>query len=220
MLRALLFDIDGTLMDTFDAILESMNVALQEVGMDSLTREELRPLIGRTVASQMDILRGVTGAVVDSIHETYYRAFAERVRSGVRLYPGVRETLEALTDYSIGTITTRRRTVAQLMLRVGRIDGHFTAIVGGDEVSRPKPYPDLVQRACAALNVSPHEAVAVGDSPVDILAGRSAGTLTVAVMYGYGAKEELIDSAPDATIADFRELPKALKGLSVTVSND
>ncbi len=214
MPKALLFDIDGTLIDTFDYILEAMNLAMMDASMAPLERDELMPLIGRDVASQMAILRRVSGRVVDDIHEAYYRHFMEFVRRGVRLYPGVRATLEGLPGYLIGTITTRRRFVARQMLVIGRIEKHFTAIVGGDEVERPKPHPDLIHRACEALHVAPSEAVAIGDSPVDILAGRAAGALTVAAMYGYGRKEELVKSKPDETVKAFSELPEALARLS------
>lgn len=213
MLKALLFDIDGTLVDTFDAILTSMNIAMEEVGAEPLRREELRPLIGRTVASQLAILRGMSGRVVDTVHEAYYRHFADLVRTGARLYPGVREALEVLRGYTMGTITTRRSSVAQLMLQVCQIDKFFTTIVGGDEVTRPKPHPDLVQRSCDSLGVSPREAVAVGDSPVDILAAMAAGARTVAVLYGYGDRGEIEGARPEETIDDIRDLPAAVERL-------
>lgn len=213
MLRALLFDIDGTLIDTFEAIHTSMNLAMEEVGVGPLRRDELRPLIGTTVASQLAALRGMSGPVVETIHEAYYRNFADLVRDGVKLYPGVRETLDVLRGYAIGTITTRRSRVARMMLRVGQIEGYFSTIVGGDEVSRPKPHPDLVQHSCDSLGVSPREAVAIGDSPVDTLAGRAAGTRTVAILYGYGDRSEIEEARPEEVINDFMELPAAIERL-------
>ncbi len=213
MLKALLFDIDGTLVDTLDAIHKSMNLAMEEVGAKPLRREELRPLIGTTVASQLAALRGMSGQIVETVHEAYYRHFADIVRDGVRLYPGVRETLEVLRGYAMGTITTRRSRVARMMLRVGHIERYFSTVVGGDEVSRPKPYPDLVKLSCDSLGVPPREAVAVGDSPVDILAGKGAGTQTVAVLYGYGERDEIEEAEPEETIGDFMELPAAIRRL-------
>ncbi len=190
-----------------------MNMAMEEVGTEPLRPDELRPLIGRTVASQLATLRGMSGPVVDIIHETYYQNFTDLVREGVTLYPGVRETLKALQGYAIGTMTTRRGHVARLMLQVGQIEAYFTTVVGGDEVALPKPHPDLVKRSCESLGVFPPQAVAVGDSPVDIIAGRAAGTHCVAAVYGYGSRAEIDKSGPDEVITDFSELPQALDRL-------
>ena len=125
MLLALLFDIDGTLMDTFEAILASMNAALGEFSVEPLTRDELRPLIGMPVQRQMDLLRGMHGPVVDRITDLYYVYFLERVEQGLPLYPDVKETLARLGDHPISTMTTRRLEGARRMLEVAGIAPFF-----------------------------------------------------------------------------------------------
>jgi HAD superfamily hydrolase (TIGR01509 family) len=211
MALALLFDIDGTLMDTFDAILASMNAALAEVGVQALTRGELRPLIGMPVARQLDLLRGMQGPAVDGITDRYYVFFMEHVERGLPLYPGVKETLAALADRPISTMTTRRLEGARRMLEVSGIAPFFQAVVGGDEVSRPKPYPDLPLFSARALGVPPEQCVVVGDAPVDILAGRSARMWTVAASYGYGSSVGLHEAKPHATIERFADLPAVIE---------
>ncbi len=213
MALALLLDIDGTLMDTFDAILASMNAALDEFGVKPLTRDELRPLIGMPVQRQMDLLRGMQGPVVDQITDRYYAYFMEHVEAGLPLYVGVKETLAQLADRPIGTMTTRRLQGARRMLEVSGIAPFFKAVVGGDEVSRPKPYPDLPLFSARALNVAPEQCVVVGDAPVDILAGRSARMWTVAVSYGYGSAVALREAKPHATIERFPELTAVIAEL-------
>lgn len=99
------------------------------------------------------------------------------------------------------------------MLRVAGVDRYFRAIVGGDEVPRPKPSPDLPLHAARALRVPPSRAAVVGDSPVDILAGRAAGTWTVAATYGYGELPALREAGPNAEIARFPDLPDVLDDL-------
>ncbi len=210
---ALLFDIDGTLMDTFDAILDSMNTALAEFAVPPLTRDELRPLIGMPVQRQMDLLRGMHGPVVDQITDRYYEFFLEHVERGLPLYPGVRETLAQLAGRPISTMTTRRLQGARRMLEVSGIAPFFQAVVGGDEVSRPKPYPDLPLFSARALGVPPERCVVVGDAPVDILAGRSARMWTVAASYGYGSSAALHEAKPHATIARFADLPGVVADL-------
>ena len=210
MALALLFDLDGTLFDTFDQILEAQNAAVTEAGVRPLTREELRPLVGMPVARQLQILRGMEGPVVAAITESYYRRFEAMVRRRVTLYPGVTETFPSLAGRPIGTMSTRRRDVADLMLRMAGIRTYFTTVTGGDEVSRPKPEPDLPRHAAKAIGVAPPEAVVVGDAAVDILAGRAAGAWTVAVTYGYGDLAALREARPHAEVARFADLPRAV----------
>jgi len=214
MSLALLLDVDGTLMDTFEDILASMNLALSEVAVSPpLGADELRPLIGRPVAYQMSALRGTPQGLAAEINDRYYRHFTAIVRERVRLYPGVEQTLQALSGRRIGTFTTRRKEVAGIMLRVAGIEKHFTAITGGDEVSRPKPNPDLALHAAKAIGVPPGMAVIVGDAPVDIQAGRAAGMRTIAATYGYGGLGPLREAGPDLELASFEELPRALESL-------
>ena len=210
---ALLFDLDGTLMDTLDAILAAMNAALKEMGEPPLSREELRPLIGMPVARQMAVLRGMDAETAAAVNDRYYVHFQQLVRKGVALYPGVREGLQALSPRPMTTVSTRRREVARLMLRTAGIESPFTVVVGGDEVSRSKPAPDLVLHAAHALGRSPAECVVVGDSPVDIAAGRAAGAWTVAVMYGYGSSAELQASGPHREVARFDGVLEAVASL-------
>ncbi len=218
MVLALLFDIDGTLMDTLDAIVSSMNAALAEFGVRPLMKEEIRPLIGMPVARQMDLLRGMQGPVVDEITDRYYVHFMEHVERGLPLYPDVKETMPRLAGRPIGTMTTRRRYGAERMLAMSGIASFFQAIVGGDEVSRPKPYPDLPLHSAKTLGVRPEDCVVVGDSPVDILAGRSARMWTVAVSYGYGAPPALREAKPHAIVPRFSSLPEVLQDLEARAS--
>ncbi len=206
---ALLFDLDGTLMDTVGAIVESMNAAFTEFDVKPLTLEEIRPMIGMPVARQMDQLRGMQGPVVDQITDRYYQFFMEHVENGLPLFPGVTETIPTL-GRAMSTMTTRRLYGARRMLEVAGIDSFFKAVVGGDEVARPKPYPDLPLYSAKALGVAPEACVVVGDAPVDILAGRAARMWTVAATYGYGSLSAIREAKPHAEIRTFSELPAAL----------
>lgn len=211
MALALLFDIDGTLIETLDAILSSMNAALSEVGEPPLRREELRPLVGMPVQRQLDIMRGMSGSVVDAITDRYYAHFMRLVEAGLPLYPGVKETLPSLAGRAISTMTTRRHEGAKRMLDVAGILPYFRVVVGGDEVSRPKPFPDLPLFSAKAIGMPPESCVVVGDSPVDILAGRSARMWTVAATYGYGNPSAIREAKPHATMGRFAELPHILE---------
>lgn len=213
MSLGILLDVDGTLFDSFGAILASMNEGLADLGEPPLEDEELRPLIGMPVRRQMAILRGMRDPAAERLRARYYRHFDEKVDAGIPLYPGVREALRALADRPIGTITTRRTAVARRMLRGADLEEFFRAIVGGDAVSRPKPEPDLVLYAAEAIGTSGTHSLVVGDAPVDILAGRAAGAWTVAATYGYGGVEALREVEPHQEIAAFPELLEVVAGI-------
>ena len=217
MALGLLIDLDGTLFDTLDAIVESMNAAFEEFEVRPLTRDEIRPLIGMPIARQMAMLRDMQGPVVDRIADRYYDFFLQHVDEGIPLFPGVRETL-AKMDRPITTMTTRRLRGARRMLERGGIAAYFRAVVGGDEVARPKPYPDLPLYSAKALGLPPEACVVVGDSPVDILAGRAARTWTIAAMYGYGLPSAIREAKPHAEIQRFEALPAALADLEARAS--
>ncbi len=214
MALAILFDIDGTLLDTLDAIIEAMNRACADLSVSPLFRaDELRPMIGTPVQRQLKELRAITGPLADEFTDRYYAHFTQLVEMGVVPYPGVKETFPSFRGRAITTMSTRRRGEAAHMLRVARLDSYFRAIVGGDEVQRPKPNPDLPLHGAKALGARPQDCVVVGDSPVDVRAGRAAGMKTVAVTYGYGDRLALRDSAPDAMIEVFDHLPRVLEDL-------
>lgn len=200
MRLSLLFDIDGTLLDTLEAIVEAMNAACAEFAIVPFRADELRPMIGTPVQRQLQALRDVTGRVVDEFTERYYEHFTRLVDRGVRPYPDVHETFPLLVGRKIGTMSTRRRNEARHMLRVAGLEPYFHEVIGGDDVARPKPNPDLPVFGARALGVDPANCAVVGDSPVDIRAGRSAGMRAIAVSYGYGDPFALVAEKPDAMV--------------------
>ena len=105
------------------------------------------------------------------------------------------------------------------MLRLTSLERYFTVVVGGDQVGRPKPNPDLPLFAAKALQMKPVNCVAVGDNPVDLLAGRAAGMATVAALYGYGDPNAVRAAAPDASMTRFSELPTILEQLDRRVNS-
>ena len=216
MTLALLLDLDGTLLRTLDAIERAMNAAMADI-IDSraFKAAELRPLIGTPVQHQLEVLRGITGSTADDFADRYYEYFMAIVERDIHLFPGVKETFPRLASRRIGTMTTRRRDGARRMLELAGLLPYFAAVVGGDEVEHPKPAPDLPRHCAKTLGVRPEECVVVGDSPVDILAGRAAGTWTVAAMYGYGEPRALREANPDAEIGAFTDLPRVLRHLGI-----
>lgn len=209
--HALLLDIDGTLMDTLDLIVQAMNAACEDLDvLPPFRSEELRTMIGTPVQRQVGELRDVTGSRADEFTERYHAHFIRGVDRGIRLFPGVAETFPSLGGRAMTTMSTRRRSVAEQMLRMTGLLPYFRVVVGGDQVSRPKPDPELPLFGAKALGVSPSQCFVIGDSPVDLFAGRAAGMKTIAVSYGYGDSKAIALARPDEVIHDFSGLPTAL----------
>jgi HAD superfamily hydrolase (TIGR01509 family) len=123
-----------------------------------------------------------------------------------QLYPRVLATLQALSSYTLGIVTTKELGQAEIVLRRLALTPFFQHIQGGTPGLRLKPAPDTVLAALSTLHCAPPHALMVGDTPADILAGKAAGTPTCAVTYGFGRREALVQCAPDYVIDSFNEL--------------
>ena len=113
-----------------------------------------------------------------------------------RLYPGVIPTLQALSTFTLGVVTTKEPEQAEMVLRRTGLNGFFKHVQGTTDDLRAKPAPDTVLAALAALQCAPSQALMVGDTSADMLAGKAAGAKTCAVTYGFGAREALLRCIP------------------------
>ena len=115
-------------------------------------------------------------------------------------------TLQALSTFTLGIVTTKEPEQAKIVLRRLGLSPFFQHIQGGTPDLRLKPAPDTILAALAILHCAPPQALMVGDTPADILAGKAAGLMTCAVTYGFGGREALLQCAPDYVIDTFGEL--------------
>ena len=142
-----------------------------------------------------------------SIFLTAYRdTYASQEACLTEPYPGVVLTLQSLSSLTLGVVTTKESGQAQMVLRRLALVSFFQHIQGASPGLRLKPAPDTIIAALAELHCAPPNAMMVGDTPADILAGKAAGTKTCAVTYGFGTREALLQCAPDHVIESFSEL--------------
>lgn len=210
---ALLFDLDGTLVDGAAAIHDSFEHAVAARGHPAIPRHLVAGRIGLPLRLMFRDLLGVDDRESAELVRVYRARFEEAAPTLVRATPGMREALDAFAGVPMAIVTTKAVEPARTVLRALEIEDRFAAVVGVDTVRRPKPDPEAVRVALARLGVGALHAVFVGDTIMDVLAGKSAGTRTIAMLSGHGDRGELMAAEPDATIEDLRELSQAIARL-------
>jgi HAD superfamily hydrolase (TIGR01509 family) len=179
--RAVVFDQDGTLINTFIPALHAYSVACGR----EITLAELEPVAH--LGAARNLVSALLGhAASDCEDDAFHDALAEAV-SAIDPYPGI---VELLTDLRAAGVSTAVATnsdgrSAAVVLGAHGLDVLFDTIVTVDQVSGPKPNPESIQLAVARLGVAPDEVIFVGDSPADMVAARAAGTLAVAAGWGH-----------------------------------
>lgn len=203
----IIFDLDGTLVDSRRDIATAVNFTLKNFGLKEKSRKEITSYIGRGVR---DLVRKSLGAKKETllekalfVFEDYYRKhFADKSV----LYPNVKEALEHFKNKKKVVITNRNHEFALLTLKALGIYEYFEHIAGGDDINCAKPSPCPLDKIIAELSVDKEKTIIVGDMDIDVLAGKGARITTCAVSYGIGKKENIIKAKPDFIIDDISKL--------------
>lgn len=206
-LEAVLFDLDGTVVDTIPHILASFQHATAEVLGQALPDEELLHYVGVPLAAQMRYFTDDEGVAERLLAS--YREFNQRTHDEMaKLYPNTVATLAALqrAGLPMAIVTSKSRLMATRALELFGLSAYFKALVTADDTPVHKPDPLPVLRGTELLGVDPAKAVYVGDSPADIESGNGAGTATVGATWGVASRERLAAAHPDAIIDDIGEL--------------
>lgn len=191
--QGVLFDLDGTLIDTLDLIRASMRHATATVLGEALTDEVLMHNVGVPLAVQM---REFSSSRADELLSAY-RAHNDQVHDElVREYFGVEEALERLRaeGLRLGVVTSKMHAVAERGLERFALNRYFEFVIGSDDVPihKPDPYPLIL--AAERFGVAPGRCAYVGDSPHDMTAARAAGMIAVAALWGVSGRERLVEA--------------------------
>ncbi len=211
--EALLFDLDGTLVDGAAAIHDAFEHALRETGMPPVPRDRVAGMIGAPLRLMFRELCQVSDADAALLVRAYRARFEAVAPTLVRPTPGALEALDRFPGTPMAVVTTKAADPARLVLRALGVEERFATVVGVDTVLRPKPDPEGVRVALARLGVGSRRAVFVGDTVMDVVAGRGAGARTIAVANGHGDPGELRAASPDALIPDLTRLHEAVSRL-------
>ena len=211
-IRAALFDFDGTLADSFDAIAASANHARATFGLPPLPAAEIRSYVGHGLAHLMAELvpTAPSVALAVSTYRTHHESIA---KSQTALLPGVRNTIDALYRDGILLGVCSNKSVHFTKLLVAHLfpNGEFTAVLGPEDVANPKPDPAMLIEACQRLGVPVSETVYVGDMSVDVLTGKAAQMNTWLVPGGAGNWQEAVAAGPDRVLDTFADVLKFVR---------
>ena len=181
MVQAIIFDMDGVLIDSFETWLKVFNNSLKEAGKQSMTKHEF---IKEVWAKDLHVIvpRFFPGKKVKSMAAFYYEQF-DKYQDSIVILPQVRETLAALQkkDMPMGICTNTFSALSRKLLQGADLLKYFKVVIGGDNVEKGKPEPDGILLACKKLGIQPKEAIFIGDTPYDMEAGKRAGATTVGI---------------------------------------
>lgn len=201
-----LFDLDGTLVDSGAIILASFKHAARTVLARDVEEEQIAALVGGS--NLHDQMRVLSPAHVDELVRVY-REHNRPLHDELEAFDGVEELMETLSGQGrkLGIVTAKGRQTVDLAFAVLSLEGYFDAVVTADMTDRHKPDPAPVLKALELLESEPAEAAFVGDSPYDIAAGKAAGVFTVAVSWGkIHPEERLLEAGADVLVHSPKEL--------------
>lgn len=212
-IQFLIFDLDGTLVDSETDLALSVNAVRAQMGLETLAHETIATFVGRGVVTLMERALGNSASREDvqkavGLFLAYYRL---HMLDHTVPYAGVRETLEELNDMKMAVLTNKPVRFSRDMIAGLGLAAHFPFIYGGDSFERKKPDPMGVVKLLEDTGCSAAQTMIVGDSDTDVLTARNAGVLVCGVTYGIGS-HTLEAARPDFTVGSLRELLPLLNG--------
>ncbi|MSO76022.1 MAG: phosphoglycolate phosphatase [Alphaproteobacteria bacterium] len=223
-LQGLIFDLDGTLVDSAPDLRAALNRVLAEAGRPPLPLATVTRMIGDGAFNLVKRGFSATGVTPNNSElaawvERFILGYEAAAAVETRPYPGVVDTLAGLRRQGLrlAVCTNKFQAASESLLRVLDLEQYFDAVIGGDKVPAQKPDPGHVRAALVRLEVDPAAAVMIGDSPNDVAAGRGAGLKVICLSYGYSRVAPAALGA-DILLDRFDAIPAALATLAGTVN--
>jgi phosphoglycolate phosphatase len=215
----IVFDLDGTLIDTAPDLVATLNIIFTREGLPPVAYDAARNMVGRGARGMIERGLAADGRTLaagelDRLVKDFIGHYAEHIADRSRPFPGLEATLDALAadGYRLAVCTNKLEWLSRRLLDALDLSGRFVAICGADTFGIQKPDPELLRRTIARAAGDPGRAIMVGDSLADIAAARGAGVPVVGVDYGY-TETPVAELGPDRVISALSELPAAVVAL-------
>ncbi len=210
MIKAVLFDLDGTLLDTNRLILESFKYTFKKHLNINVNDEEIIKYFGEPLKTTLE---RYSREKLQDMFETYIKFNFDKHDEMTTIMDGVEETLKQLNEIGVKTavVTSKREVMARKGLKLFNIEKYFETVITPEMTNSHKPDPDPIYKACENLSISPIDAIMVGDSSFDILCGKNAGSKTCLVNYTLLDKNEINKYKPDYSVNKIEDLVDIVK---------
>lgn len=209
-IELLIFDLDGTLVDSRKDITHAVNVALKTVGRPPKTQEEISRLIGKGLWSLVKQALFDDEKALKIGFAAFLAHYERNLLEHTTFFPGVEHTLSKFQDRKLAVLSNKQERFCQAILSGLGCSEYFGIILGGDSLETRKPDPEPILHICEILDVSPTKTVMVGDSPIDVQAGKSAGVMTVGLTQGFTPEEVMNKSGADLLIPNVASLSEKI----------
>lgn len=187
-LQCVLFDLDGTLVDTAPDLIACMNIALRGFGMPALKPRSAMPFISHGALAMIShAAPDADDALKAQIMEVMLDTYQDNIAVNSSMFDGMDETLDAIEAQGIkwGVVTNKRHRFSVPLIEAMQLNHRAACVVSGDSTANPKPHPDSILLACQQAGFFPEQCVYIGDAPHDITAGKRAQMKTIVALYGY-----------------------------------
>ena len=201
-----IFDLDGTLIDSREDIADCVNSALSAFGLPTWSVDDVTSFIGQGTRTLIERALAGREEILDPVFKTFTDLYRRDLLRKTRLYPGVLETLDALAPRALAVLSNKRQEFCDAILLGLGVRPWFGQVLGGDALSWKKPHPEPIRHICRKLGANPFETTMVGEGSADVLAGKAAGAFTVALTDGFGSPWELESLGPDMLLPDMASL--------------
>ena len=218
----IVFDLDGTLIDTAPDLIDTLNLILTREGLPSMPFDQARQLIGggaRVLLERALIAEGraSAGAEMDRLYAAFIEHYAAHIADRSRPFPQLERALEELTaaGHQLAVCTNKLEWLSVRLLKTLKLDRYFAAICGQDTFGVMKPDPKILRQTIRRAGGEPGRAIMIGDSGTDVRTARGASVPVIAVDFGY-SEVPIATLEPDRLISSFADLPEAVRALAKT----